>query len=202
MKSKLLETLNGQLSSVVDLARRSLVQVHTARQGNGAGTILHSDGLIVTNAHVVQRRSPKITLWDGRTIPGRLLAYDEKYDLAAVSIEATDLPAMPLGNGRALQAGHWVVALGHPWGVTGATTAGMVIASGRPLQGIPYEGELIQVGLHLRPGHSGGPMVDDHGRLVGINTMISGPGVGLAIPIQTVKHFLKEALGSGSTAVI
>jgi serine protease Do len=196
VKSNLLQKLNGQLSSVVDLARRSLVQVHTARQGNGAGTILHSDGLIVTNAHVVQRRSPKITLWDGRTLPGRLLAYDEKRDLAAVSIETTDLPAMPLGNGRILRPGQWVIALGHPWGVTGATTAGMVIASGRPLEGIPYDGELIQVGLHLRPGHSGGPMVDDDGRLVGINTMISGPDVGLAIPIKTVKHFLKEALGS------
>ena len=202
MKSKLLQTLNGQLTAVVDLARRSLVQVHTGHQGNGAGTILHSDGLIVTNAHVVQRRSPKITLWDGRTLPGRLLAYDEKRDLAAVSIETTDLPAMPLGNGRELHPGQWVIALGHPWGVTGATTAGMVIASGRPLEGIPYEGKLIQVGLHLRPGHSGGPMVDDNGRLVGINTMISGPDVGLAIPLKTVKQFLKETLGSGSTAVI
>lgn len=202
MKSELLENLNGQLSSVVDSARQSLVQVHTGRQGNGAGTILHADGLIITNAHVVQRRSPKITLWDGRTLSSRLLAYDERHDLAAVSVEAKDLPALPMANGRQVQPGHWVVALGHPWGVTGATTAGMVITSGRPLEGLPYDGELIQVGLHLRPGHSGGPMVNDQGHLVGINTMISGPDVGLAIPVQTVKHFLKQTLGSGAKVVI
>jgi S1-C subfamily serine protease len=95
-----------------------------------------------------------------------------------------------------------VVALGHPWGVTGATTAGMVIDVGRPAEGLPYRGELIQVGLHLRPGHSGGPMVDGAGRLVGINTMISGPEVGLAVPIHSVKRFLKQRLGSAASVVV
>ena len=194
----LLNTLNSQMSAVVDEARRSLVQVHNGRRGNGAGTILHQDGLIVTNAHVVQGRSPKVTLWDGRTLPGRLLAYDERRDLAAVSFDANDLPTIELGNGRELRPGQWVMALGHPWGVTGATTAGMVIGVGRPVENLPFDGDLIQVGLHLRPGHSGGPMVDSDGRLVGINIMIAGPDVGLAIPIQTVKLFLKKALGSGA----
>lgn len=196
MKSELLQQLNDQLSALVARSRPSLVQVHNGRQGNGAGTILHPDGLIITNAHVVQRHSPKIMLWDRRTFPGRLLAYDERLDLAAVSIEAHDLPTIELGNGRDLRAGQWVFAMGHPWGITGATTAGMIIAVGQPFEGIPYDGELIQVGLHLRPGHSGGPMVDERGYLVGINTMIAGPDVGLAIPVQTVKGFLKKALGS------
>lgn len=196
MKSELLQQLNDQLSALVARSRPSLVQVHNGRQGNGAGTVVHPDGLIITNAHVVQRHSPKITLWDGRNFPGRLLAYDERRDLAAVAIDAHDLATIELGNGRDLRAGQWVFAMGHPWGITGATTAGMVIAVGQPLEGIPYDGELIQVGLHLRPGHSGGPMVDERGCLVGINTMIAGPDVGLAIPIQTVKGFLKKALGS------
>jgi S1-C subfamily serine protease len=95
-----------------------------------------------------------------------------------------------------------VVALGHPWGVIGATTAGMVIAVGRPVQGLPFDGDLIQVGCRLRPGHSGGPMVDGEGRLVGINTMIAGPEVGLAVPIHTVKRFLKESLGSPEPATV
>ena len=198
---EVLDRLNGQMAAVIDNARRSLVQVHNGRRGNGAGTILHPDGLIVTNAHVVQGRSPRggspqITLADGRTMPGRLLAYDEKRDLAAVQIEATSLPVITLGNGDGLRAGQMVVALGHPWGVIGATTAGMVIAVGRPVQGLPFDGDLIQVGCRLRPGHSGGPMVDGEGRLVGINTMIAGPEVGLAVPIHTVKRFLKESLGS------
>ncbi len=200
--SELLSNLDSQMSAVVSRARPSLVQVHNGRRGNGAGTILHTDGLIITNAHVVRRKSPEVTLWDGRTLPGRLLAYDEKRDLAAVSVEATGLPTIPLGNGRELRPGQWVVALGHPWGVTGATTAGMIISVGRPVEGLPFDGDLIQVGLHLRPGHSGGPMVDSDGRLVGINTMIAGPDIGLAVPIQTVKRFLKERIGSEAKVVI
>ena len=200
--SNILEALNNELSTVVDRARRSLVQVHNGRRGNGAGTILHADGLIVTNAHVVQRRSPKITLWDGRTLRGSLLAFNEQMDLAAVAVEGNDLPTIELGNGRELRPGQWVVALGHPWGVTGATSAGMVISVGRPLEGLRYEGDLIQAGLQLRPGHSGGPMVNSKGLLVGINTMIAGPGVGLAVPIGAVKRFLKQSLISGATAVV
>jgi S1-C subfamily serine protease len=78
----------------------------------------------------------------------------------------------------------------------GAVTAGIVIDTGQPPELPRYRGELIQVSLHLRPGHSGGPMVDVAGRLVGINTMIAGPEVGLAIPLQTVKEFLRQTLGS------
>jgi serine protease Do len=184
------------MSNVVNQARKSLVLVQSGRRGNGAGTILHPDGLVVTNAHVVQSKSPKIILWDGRSFQGKLLAFDKTIDLAILSVDGDGLPAMELGNGADLRPGHWVVALGHPWGVMGASTAGMVISVGKPLEGMPYGGELIQVGLHLRPGHSGGPMVDGSGRLVGINTMISGPYVGLAVPIQTVKRFLKQSLGS------
>ena len=192
----ILHTLDSELSSIVDTARKSLVQVRIGRQGVGAGTILHSDGLVVTNAHVVKDKQPEITLWDGAQYRARLLAVDKKVDLALLTMEASDLPVIDMGNGSHLHAGHWVVALGHPWGVRGATTAGMVISVGKPIEGLGYPGPLIQVGLHLRPGHSGGPMVDSRGRLVGINTMIAGPQVGLAVPIQTVKRFLKQSLGS------
>jgi len=198
----LLAQINDQMAAVVEDAQRCLVQVHNGRHGAGAGTILHADGLIVTNAHVVKRQSPKVTLMDGRTLPARLLTYDEDLDLAAVAVEARELPTIELGRRGQLRPGQWVVALGHPWGVTGASTAGMVIDVGRPLDGLPYRGELIQVGLSLRPGHSGGPMVDGSGRLVGINTMISGPEVGLAVPIHSVKRFLKQNLGTGSAVVI
>lgn len=194
--TSLIRALDAELSSLVDQARKSLVRVHNGRQGTGAGTILHKDGLLVTNAHVIAGKKPQITLWDGREFEGKLLAVDRQIDLAAVAIDAGDLPVIELANGSRLQPGHWVVALGHPWGVLGATTAGMVIAVGKPVEGLPYRGPLIQVGLHLRPGHSGGPMVDGRGRLVGLNTMIAGPQVGLAVPIQTVKRFLKQALDS------
>ena len=84
-------------------------------------------------------------------------------------------------------------------GVSGAVTAGAVIDVGGSVEGSLPHGELIQIGLHLRPGHSGGPLVDVQGRLVGINTMINGPDVGLAIPLHTVKDFLREALGSAGS---
>jgi S1-C subfamily serine protease len=198
----LLQSLNNELETIVSTARMSLVQVHNGRRGSGAGTILHQDGLIITNAHVVRRRSPKVTLWDGRELQGRLLAYDEQIDLAAVSVNETNLPTIELGTSQGLRPGQWVVALGHPWGVTGATTAGMVIAVGEPIEGPQLHGGLIQADLHLRPGHSGGPMLDGDSRLIGINTMISGPNVGLAVPIGTVRHFLKKYLGSDNSVVI
>lgn len=196
----LLSRLNSELAAVLATARRSVVQVKNGR-GGGAGAILHPAGLVVTNAHVVRGRAPRITLWDGRTLGGRLLAVDEGADLAAVNVDVADMPVLPLADGRGIRAGEWVTALGHPWGVVGAATAGMVIDVGRPVEQLPYAGPLLQVGLHLRPGHSGGPMVNGRGELVGINTMIAGPEVGLAIPVQTVKGFLKRAFGSESDGV-
>lgn len=184
------------MTAVIDTVHQSLVQLQNGRRGQGAGTIWHEDGLIVTNAHVVQRRAPEVVLWDGRSYPSQLLATDEKRDLAALAIKAKGLPTIQLGNSKQLKAGQWIMALGHPWGILGATSAGSVIATGKPLEWNRYSGELIQVSLQLRPGHSGGPLVDENGRLVGINTMISGPQVGLAIPLHVVKAFLKEKLGS------
>ncbi len=192
--SDLLHQLNDELSSVADEARRSLVSISNGRRGAGAGTIWHSDGLILTNAHVVQLRFPKVTLPDGRTAPARVLAHDKVLDLAVLRVDAADLPIIELGDSQGLQPGEWVLALGHPWGVAGAATAGTVIGVGPPPE-MPMPGqELIHVGLHLRPGHSGGPLVDTGGRLVGINTMMAGPDVGLAVPVHVVKEFLRRAL--------
>ena len=192
----LLQQLNAELAGIVAAARQSVVQLHNGRGGAGAGTILHADGLIVTNAHVVRRQGPKVTLADGRAFSGRLLAFDDQADLAAIAVDAQALPVLPLADGRSVEPGQWVVSLGHPWGVVGASTAGIVIDIGRPVEGLPYDGPLIQAGLHLRPGHSGGPMLNSQGELVGINTMLAGPYVGLAIPVQRVKRFLKQTLGS------
>jgi serine protease Do len=194
--SDLIQQLNLEMSFVVENVRHSLVKVSNGGRGAGAGTIWHPDGLIVTNAHVVGRRSLRVTLPDGRTLPARFLAHDPALDVAALKVDATGLPIIELGKSRQLQPGQWVLALGHPWGVTGAVTAGVVIGVGpSPEMGLPQR-ELIQVSLHLRPGHSGGPLVDVHGRLVGINTMMAGPDVGLAVPVHAVKAFLRQALAS------
>lgn len=192
--SDLLRQLNDELAAVADLAQRSLVNISNGQRGAGAGTIWHPDGLILTNAHVVQLHSPRVTLPDGRILPARVLAHDSSLDLAALRVDASDLPTIKVGDSKRLRPGDWVLALGHPWGVAGAATAGVVIGMGPPPEmGMP-DRELLHVGLHLRPGHSGGPLVDIHGRLVGINTMMAGPDVGLAVPVHVVKSFLRQAL--------
>lgn len=197
----LLQQLNGELSAVTEGVRRSLVQITNGRRGSGAGTIWHADGLILTNAHVVGRRSLRVSLPNGsaqpaQVLPARLLAHSRSLDLAALSVDASGLPAIGLGSSRNLQPGQWVLAMGHPWGVIGAATVGVVIDVGLPPEMPGLGRELIQVDLPLRPGYSGGPLVDVHGRLVGINTMMAGPEVGLAIPVHEVKRFLRRALGS------
>jgi len=199
--SDLLQQLNEAMSNVVERVRRSLVEIRNGR-GAGAGTIWRADGIIVTNAHVVGRQGFQVVLADGQKLAARLLAQDRDHDLAVLSVEATGLPAIEAGNSRELKPGQWVLAMGHPWGVAGAVTAGAVIDVGIPVEQSPARGEFIQVGLPLRPGHSGGPLVDTQGRLVGLNTMISGPGVGLAIPQHVIKIFLDEVFGEPSLVFI
>ncbi len=188
--------VDADLASVVDAARRSLVQVRNGHRGGGAGTIWHPKGLIITNAHVVGRGGPvRVILPDGREFQARVLARDDQRDLAALAVDAGDLPAVQLGSSKSLQAGQWVVAVGHPWGVQGAISAGVVIGFGPAGPEIRAPGrDYVLVSLHLRPGHSGGPLVDSMGRLVGINTMIDGPDVGVAVPVDEAKAFLREAL--------
>jgi serine protease Do len=190
----LLQQLNEEVAGVADAVRRSLVQIKNGRRGAGTGTIWHADGLILTNAHVVGRGAVRIVLPDGRTLPARLLAHSKRLDLAALSVEAAGLPTIELGDSRRVRPGHWVLAMGHPWGVTGAVTAGVVIDVGVPSEMPKLGRDLIQIDLPLRPGYSGGPLVDVEGRLIGINAMMAGPEVGLAVPVHEVVRFLHEAL--------
>ena len=206
MNTTILQQIDDDLGAIVQNARRSLVEIRTGRRGQGAGTIWHADGLIITNAHVVHDKSPTVTLADGRQFPARLLAHEPALDVAALAIDAGDLPAIELGESTTLRAGQWVLALGHPWGVHGAVSGGVVIGVGAEWTDLPQpkRGRLVSydtstgmewlvASLQLRPGHSGGPMVDTAGRLVGINTMMAGPGVGVAVPVHVIKRYLKEA---------
>lgn len=195
--SKLLQRWNAEMAGTVQKVRRSLVQVHNGKASVGAGTIWHPDGLLLTNAHVIKRRALQVTLPNGRTLPARLLAHRAELDLAALGVEATGLPTIALGESTRLKPGQWVLALGHPWGVNGAVTAGVVTGIGQLWPEMPLpDREWIAVSLHLRPGYSGGPLVDAHSRLVGINTFMAGPDVGLAVPVHVVKAFLRDAVGS------
>lgn len=187
-----IQKFNAESARLAQQVYKSLVRVESGRWGAGAGTIWHSEGLILTNSHVARSRRLRILLPDGHRAGARVLARSRDLDLAALTVELTDLPTIRLGESAALQPGHWVMAFGHPWGVEGAATAGVVIGQGAQL---PEPGrDWLAVGLHYRPGHSGGPLVDSTGRLVGINTVMVGPDVGLAVPVHEVKRFLKSSL--------
>ncbi|MBI4336914.1 MAG: trypsin-like peptidase domain-containing protein [Chloroflexi bacterium] len=193
--SVLTDQLNVELAAVVERMGRSLVQVRNGRRGAGAGTIWHPDGLVVTNAHVASGSHLSVVLPNGTSLPARILVSGPDLDLAALMVDATGLPAVAVGDSRKLQPGQWVLAMGHPWGVLGAGATGVVIGVGPDLPGIPqFQHEWVVVDLRLRPGNSGGPLIDGQGRLVGVNTMIVGPNVGMAVPAHVVKAFLRKAL--------
>jgi serine protease Do len=196
--SNILRSLNAEMGDVVGAIRESLVEVRSVDgDGAGAGTVWHSEGLVLTNSHVVQHRRVEVVLNDGTRHRARIVAEDAQLDIAALSIDAVGLTPAPLGESRDLKPGQLVFAAGHPWGVERAVATGVVIAVSehRPAFN-PTRREMIAIGLDLRPGNSGGPLADAQGRLVGINTMLTGPSVGLAVPVHVVKRFLKYALGS------
>jgi serine protease Do len=191
--SELIKQLNDEMADVVEQTKSTLVHVSNGGQSHGAGIILSSDGVILTNAHVVRQHSLEVTLPDGRTVPAHVKAHDTDRDLALLKVEASDLPAMTLSDARDPQPGQWVTAVGHPWGVAGAVTSGILIDNGDRM---PARGEVrrgwLAASLHLRPGNSGGPLVDVQGRLLGVNTVMAGPEVGLAIPAEVIQSFLDE----------
>jgi S1-C subfamily serine protease len=207
----LLSQLNSDLGEVANKARKSLVQVAAGRRGSGSGVILGADGLVVTNAHVVSERKGRrpmrdlrVTLPAGAVVAARLLAKDDGLDVAVLQIETPDgelpeLHPIELGDSLALRPGQWVMAMGYSWGVAGAAAGGIVIGAGPDLPESPGIGrDWIAVDLSLRPGYSGGPLVDHQGRLIGMSTMMAGLDVGMAVPAHVIKEFVKEAIGGGT----
>lgn len=193
--TSLLQQLDRAVGELVERAGKSIVQVRNSKGGAGAGSVWHSDGLIITNAHVVHDDSPTVVLSDGREFSARLVARSETLDVAALSIDAQGLASMPIGNSLGVEAGQWVMAIGHPWGLVNAATAGVVIGLESESQTDGNDAkQWLAVNLSLRPGNSGGPLIDAEGRLIGINTMINGPNVGMAIPVHAVKRFLDQQL--------
>ena len=130
-----------------------------------------------------------------------MLARSKTHDVAALSIDAHDLASIPIGNSLDVETGQWVMAIGHPWGMVNAATAGVVIGleSESPEENPDEDGDgqikqWLAVNLPLRPGNSGGPLIDTEGRLIGINTMMNGPDIGMAVPVHEVKRFLDREL--------
>src|SRR5215472_645660 len=174
------------------------------QEGQGSGFIIDRDGHILTNYHVVaDARQVEVTLHNRKKYRATIVGSDRSHDLAIVQIKAPDLNPMILGDSRNLQVGQKVYAIGNPFGLSGTLTSG-IVSSIRSVQepGGAAIDEAIQTDAAINPGNSGGPLLNSHGEVVGINTMIASnvgqnAGIGFAIPVNTAKAVLNDLLTLG-----
>ena len=174
------------------------------QEGQGSGFIIDKEGHILTNYHVIaDARQVEVTLNNRKTYRATVVGTDRSHDLAVIQIKAPDLPSMVLGDSRNLQVGQKVYAIGNPFGLSGTMTRGIVssIRSVKEPDGMSID-EAIQTDAAINPGNSGGPLLNWHGEVIGINTMIASnsgqsAGIGFAIPINTAKAVLNDLVTLG-----
>lgn len=181
---------------------RGLPQPDVPTQGQGSGFIISTDGVVLTNAHVV-RGATEVTvkLTDRREFRARVLGTDAATDVAVLRIDAQNLPVVRLGDAAQARVGDWVLAIGSPFGFENSVTAGIVSAKGRSLPGDAYV-PFIQTDVAVNPGNSGGPLFSLNGEVVGINSQIysrSGgyQGLSFAIPIDVVLRVKDQIIATG-----
>ena len=174
-----------------------------AVEAKGSGFIINPSGIVVTNNHVVKdAKTVSVTLSDGTSYPAKIIGTDPKTDLAVLKINAgRPLPYVELGSSANVEPGEWVVAMGNPFGLGGTVTAGIVSALGRDIGDGPYD-KFIQIDAPINEGNSGGPLFDQHGQVIGINTAILTPtggsvGIGFAIPSDMVKRVVSQLISGG-----
>jgi len=174
----------------------------------GTGVIFAQEGLILTNAHVVEKSDQvEVRLTDGRTLAGTVVGLDSITDLAVVRVMSpTPLPVAPLGDSDALEVGDWAIAVGNPFGLDNTVTMGIVSNLNRNISKLGITDkrlELIQTDAAINPGNSGGPLLNAAGEVIGINTLVrSGPGAGLgfAIPINRAQTIADELVRNGKVS--
>jgi len=174
------------------------------QEGQGTGFIIDKEGHILTNYHVVaEARQVEVTLSNRKKYRATIVGTDRPHDLAIIQIKATNLTPVTLGDSRNLRVGQKVYAIGNPFGLSGTMTRG-IVSSIRPVQepdGMRID-EAIQTDAAINPGNSGGPLLNWHGEVIGINTMIASSvgqsaGIGFAIPINTAKAVLNDLVTLG-----
>ena len=174
-------------------------------RGQGSGVIIDENGLVLTNAHVVERvDNVSVTLANGTICDGRVLGTDVVTDLALIKVDdLTNSSFAPLGNSEDLEVGDWAIALGTPYGLEKTVTLGIVSSLHRDINSLGFSDkrlDLIQTDAAINPGNSGGPLINANGEVIGINTLVrSGPGAGLgfAIPINLAKNVSDQLLKNG-----
>ncbi|RPF98953.1 MAG: PDZ domain-containing protein [Prochlorococcus sp. TMED223] len=174
-------------------------------RGQGSGVIFSAEGLVLTNAHVVEKTDQlMVGLPDGRRVSGRLVGQDTITDLAVVQLDGSGpWPTAPLGDSDQLRVGDWAIAVGNPFGLENTVTLGIVSNLNRNVSQLGISGkrlDLIQTDAAINPGNSGGPLLNSEGNVVGINTLVrSGPGAGLgfAIPINRARTIAQQLVERG-----
>jgi S1-C subfamily serine protease len=174
------------------------------QEGQGSGFVIDKEGHVLTNFHVIENaREVWVTMHDRKKYRATIVGTDQAHDLAVVQIKAPDLRPMTLGDSTNLQVGQKVYAIGNPFGLAGTLTRG-IVSSIRQVQepdGMVID-EAIQTDAAINPGNSGGPLLNWHGEVIGINTMIASSvgqsaGIGFAIPINTAKAVLNDLVTLG-----
>ena len=174
------------------------------QEGQGSGFVIDKEGHILTNYHVIaDARQVEVTMHNRKKFRATVIGTDPPHDLAVIKIEAPSLTPAVLGDSRNLQVGQKVYAIGNPFGLAGTMTRG-IVSSIRPVKepnGATID-EAIQTDAAINPGNSGGPLMNAHGEVIGINTMIlsnvgQNAGIGFAIPINTAKAVLNDLVTLG-----
>ena len=196
---------NGDDNPFSQFFRGQMPRPHGVQHAQGSGFLISADGLVLTNAHVVDgAKEVTVKLSDHREYKAKVLGADKSSDIAVLKIDAHDLPAVTLGDSDKLGVGDYVLAIGEPFGLEETATAGIVSAKGRSLPGDGYV-PFIQTDAAVNPGNSGGPLFDSGGSVVGINSQIysnSGgyQGVSFAIPINLAVQVKDQIVKTGKVA--
>jgi len=206
------------ISAAVDKTGSAVVRINSSRKvtsrssesgqaiarGTGSGFIVKSDGLVMTNAHVVDGADQvTVKLKDGREFTGQVVGEDKLTDVAVVKIQASNLPTVEIGNSDQLRPGEWAIAIGNPLGLDNTVTAGIISGTGRSSSEIgspDRRTNYIQTDAAINPGNSGGPLLNQSGQVIGINTAIIGgaQGLGFAIPINKAQQIANQLISKGS----
>jgi serine protease Do len=191
----LIDTFSSGLAEMIEQAQASVVQVRRGDRGAGTGVIWQSKGGIITNHHVIAHAGSKILveLRDGRTLEARIVDSDPTLDVALLNVPADDLTAVPFADSSKLRVGELVFAIGNPWGQRGVVTAGIVSALSKvKMRNSNRQLEYIKSDVRLAPGNSGGPLLNAQGHVIGINAMIMGGDLSVAIPSNVVSNWVAQ----------